>query len=172
MGCQVNGSREITFSSFSQLPGSSPSSLLHTYTPRYFISLSPHPIIFWWVFWILNETIEGTPKSLPACMWAVSCRRAQYPFGAQLARPSCEQKLEVEGHIRIWAPHAALLELPVLFYITRSFWWQMLWKEEDSQFRWPVCVWGEATGKWNRRGRLCSTWLQRTSQDSSGSLVG
>ena len=91
----------------------------------------------------------------------------QYCPQRPVDEPSCEPKIRGRRDIsRIWAPHAALLELPVLFYITRSFWWQMLWKEEDSQFRWPVCV--SEGGSWEVECWRGKTVFHMASEDLPG----
>lgn len=109
-------------SSFSQLPDFQP------FFPVMHIciglpSLWPtHPSLFWWVFWIIrNETIERTPKSLSlARMWTISQKPVFPPSPG--TKPSYEQKIRgVRDIMRILPPRPALRELPVLFYINRSF---------------------------------------------------
>lgn len=150
MGLPGEWIRRDHVSSFSQLPGFQPFlPVIHTCIgPPISLSHSSHHI--WWVFWIIrNETIERTPKSLqPACEPSLG---NQYLPQGPVDKPSCEPRIRGRRDIsRIWAPHAALLELPVLFSITRPFWWQTLWEEKDSQFRWPVCVFGG--GSWEEGG--------------------
>lgn len=140
-------------SRFFLLPASRFPALPPCYTYMHRASHLFEPLIPSYLMGVLNnqkwDNRKNSQISLqPAC--EPSLGNQYFPQGP-VDEPSCEPRIRGRRDIsRIWAPHAALLELPVLFSITRPFWWQMLWEEKDSQFRWPVCVFGG--GSWEEGG--------------------
>lgn len=145
---------------------SSPSSC-HTYTPRAPISLShsSHHILMG----VLNNPemrqSEGTPKSLPSLHVKTVSPGNQYCPQRPVDEPSCEPKIRGRRDIsRIWAPHCPPRAPSLVLYNKIVHEWQMLWKEEDSQFRWPVCVSEEAAGRWNTEESCVPHGFKRTSR--------